>query len=309
MVRNVLQAAAAVLLIVLNAAGCTSVVPASADLVQPTPAALLGRFTTPPAVEPSAIPLTPAAPTAVQVLAPVRPTAAPLPTATLPEMPVAVQVEPTQAPFQVCTPIAEILLADLPRLISDGYHPPPSPRSDARHPAIDIAFYNWKGFQRIAGMPVQAVLAGQVAAAEADSYPFGNVVIVETKAIHFSQDLRAALRLEPDQSLYLLYAHLQEDSLRPKLGDFVTACETLGRVGRTGNSGAAHLHLETRSGPGEVTFEGFSYYSPAASKTDKENYRRWATSGEFRHFDPLRLLLWELGYSPTLTPAGNWSEE
>lgn len=292
-------------------AGCAAASPVRADPAPTTEIRLMGRYTTPPAtLTPDPSPTLPpatfippsAAVTAAATDARTATPAAP-PTATTTAAPTA----SSPAVLQVCSPIADILLADLPRLISDGYHPPPSSRSDARHPAIDIAFYNWKGFRQIAGAPVQAVLAGRIAAAEVDSYPFGNVLIIETEPETLPVDLKNALRMNADQSLYTLYAHLEEDSLRHELGDLVIPCETLGRVGRTGNSGAAHLHLEMRLGPRGATFQGFSYYTDSASKTEKENYRRWATGGEFRHFDPLRLLLWDLGYRPTLIPAHNWS--
>lgn len=292
-------------------AGCAAAFPARADPVPPTEIRLMGRYTTPPAAlspdpSPTLPPTAGAPPAATAAAATATRTATPAaaPTATT----TAGRTESSPAALQVCSPIADILLADLPRLISDGYHPPPSSRSDARHPAIDIAFYNWKGFRQIAGAPVQAVLAGRIAAAEVDSFPFGNVLIIETGPETLPVDLKTALRMNADQSLYTLYAHLEEDTLRHELGDPVIPCETVGRVGRSGNSGAAHLHLEMRLGPRSVTFQGFSYYTDSASKTEKENYRRWATGGEFRHFDPLRLLLWDLGYRPTLIPAHNWSD-
>ena len=75
--------------------------------------------------------------------------------------------------FQICTPVADILLEDLPRLISDGYRPPLLYYSDARHPGIDIAFYNWKGYRQISGAPVQSVLPGRVALAEKRDVPSG----------------------------------------------------------------------------------------------------------------------------------------
>jgi murein DD-endopeptidase MepM/ murein hydrolase activator NlpD len=212
---------------------------------------------------------------------------------------------PTSDPltgFQICTPLADILLEDLPRLISDGYHPPPVYYSDARHPAIDIAFYNWKGHRQIGGTPVQSVLPGRVTAAEVDTFPMGNVVIVETHAEQIPEDIRAALGMAADKSLYILYAHMQEDSLRVSTGQPVTACQTLGQVGKTGNTLAAHLHLETRLGPVGVSFIGFQGYLEDATVQEKTNYRTWATSGQFLHFDPMRLLMFEIGLTPT--PGG-----
>lgn len=204
--------------------------------------------------------------------------------------------------FQICTPLNDILLEDLPRLISDGYHPPPVYYSDERHPAIDIAFYNWKGHRQIAGTPVQSVLPGWVTAAEADTFPMGNVIIIETRAEQLPPELRAALDMADDRSLYILYAHMQADSLQVSLGQSMSACQTIGQVGKTGNTLAPHLHLETRLGPPGASFDGFQGYIEEATIQEKRNYRTWTTSGQFLHFDPMRLLMFYIGVTPTPGP-------
>ena len=260
---------------------------------------LLGRYTTPPAapvVQPPAT-LEPVLPTEAAQLLPTEAAATASPAALPSSTPLPI-ISPLEG-YRICSPVAEILLEDLLLLISDGYHPPPLTRSDARHVGVDIAFFNWKGYHQIAGAPVQSVLPGRVAAAEVDTFPFGNVLIIETQAQQLPADVRAALGMDAGQSLYLLSAHMQEDSLRVMLGEAVTACQTLGRVGRTGNSGQAHLHLETRQGAPGSQFIGLAYYTDAATQAEMENYQLWATSGEYKHFDPLRLLLYEFGYKPT----------
>lgn len=288
---------------------------AANPFTSPTPLILLARYTTPqptetlPAEATLALvsPTQPALPTTDAGLLP-SPTLAPL---TLTPTLAAPTLENTPIPqemaWKICTPLADILLGDLTRLISDGYHPPPVFYSDARHPAIDIAFYNWKGIRQIAGTPVQSVLPGRVAVAEKDSFPFGNVVVVETDPGLIPEAVKQKLGIAAARSLYLLYAHMQDDSLRVTLGQTVTACQTIGQVGKSGNTLAAHLHLETRIGPPGVQFAGFELYTKTASRQAQDNYRRWATSGDFRHFDPLRLLLYDLGYVATPFPSDSGS--
>jgi hypothetical protein len=56
----------------------------------------------------------------------------------------------------------------------------------------------------------------------------------------------------------------------------------------------AHLHLETRLGKAGETFSGMAFYTTSASVEEMENYVRWRTSGDFRHFDPMNLFAWFL---------------
>jgi murein DD-endopeptidase MepM/ murein hydrolase activator NlpD len=63
----------------------------------------------------------------------------------------------------------------------------------------------------------------------------------------------------------------------------------LGKVGKSGNAGAAHLHLEMRVGPAGHVFGSLAAYDPSAVETEKEAYKLWRTSGVFQHFDPMFL--------------------
>lgn len=201
--------------------------------------------------------------------------------------------------FQICSPLYDILREDLPRLISDGYNPPPRLRPDDRHHGVDIAYYHWKGGGPIAGTGVQSVLAGRVAMALEDTFPYGSVVIVETAREDLPVELQLALGIPQGQSLYLLYAHLQEESLKVQVDDPVSACQLVGAVGRTGNTESNHLHLETRLGPPGLTLTGMSAFTDTASDEEKRNYRLWRISGKYQHFDPMRLLLY--GYDNLLS--------
>jgi len=62
---------------------------------------------------------------------------------------------------------------------------------------------------------VQAVLEGVVVASGIDTYPYGNFVIIETAKDRVPAWLGEQTSLEIGQSLYLLYAHLEE---APRVG-------------------------------------------------------------------------------------------
>ena len=215
------------------------------------------------------------------------------------ETPTVVPTEP--AGFSICSPLKEIIRNDLPRVVSDGYHPPPRSRPDDRHEGVDIAYYHWKGLGPIAKTPITSVLAGKVAAALKDTFPYGNFVIVETPGEAIPEEIREALNISTGQSLYLLYAHMEENSLQVSLGDSVSACQIVGAVGRTGNTQAYHLHLETRLGLPGASFDGMSNFTDSATDDEKRNYRPWRVSGKYVHFDPMVLLLYGLE-GPLVTP-------
>ncbi len=274
---------------------------------EPTLPVLMARFTTPqPTDNALERPILTVFPTT---------TPASIPTMKPPTATMGILVEsnkfpsPTPSPdplseFQICSPLAGILIRDLPRLVSEPYDPPPM-GSDARHQGVDFAFYNWKGHRFIDGTIIQSVLPGQVAAALNDTFPFGNLVIIETRSDQLPQDVKQTLQIPEDRSLYLLYAHMKDESLLVQLDEVVKPCQAIGAVGKSGNTLASHLHLETRIGPPGARFTGFSAFVDSASDADKKNYRLWRISGQFLHFDPMNLLLIELGMPPTPTPQAS----
>lgn len=139
------------------------------------------------------------------------------------------------------------------------------------------------------GEPVQAILSGKAATVIDDLYPYGNMVIVETPYNNLAETTRAAINIEESESLYILYAHLDQAPL-VGLGDQISACQLLGEVGKSGNADIPHLHLETRIGPSGTVFESMRFYDTRASLEEMENYKLWRTSGVYRHFDPMILL-------------------
>lgn len=208
-------------------------------------------------------------------------TATPLPT-----------VDPTatlQPETSICSPLFSTTLSDLASIISDGFHPPPAGQ-DGRHQGVDFAYYRKFGRDSIAGEIVQAILAGSVAASIRDRFPYGNVVIVETPFILLPTWVKELLKLTEDESLYVLYAHLAE--LYPsEIGGAILTCQALGTVGKSGNAGVAHLHLELRIGKAAQIFPSMSYYVTDATPEERQTYLWWRTSGEFRAIDPMLILV------------------
>jgi murein DD-endopeptidase MepM/ murein hydrolase activator NlpD len=239
---------------------------------------------------------TPSVPTLTKVPTPTRPATA-LPVRMFKEPGAGAEIiatpspapqETASLPARPCSPLAEHRLGELAAILSDPYHPPPMGKDD-RHQGVDFSYYRQGGRASIEGEGVQSILAGAVAAAIHDSFPFGNLVIIETRKGDLPDYLLQALTLADGQSLYVLYAHLQAPALA-QAGDSVQACQALGAVGKSGNAGVAHLHLETRIGPAGTTFSGMAYYTLQASKVERDNYVLWRMSGVFQHFDPMILL-------------------
>jgi len=227
---------------------------------------------------------------------PSSPAATPSPT---PEHPAA-SPSPTETPApkwiqQLCSPLAEQALAEIPEIVSDPYNPPP-PGRDERHHGVDFAYYRRKDRITNEGEIVQAILPGRAAAVVKNQLPYGNMVILETEGSRLPPVLRADLGIRPGESLYHLYAHFGAAPL-VVFGDEIACGQPLGAVGASGyNIVNPHLHLETRIGPAGMSFPaGLGFYTTAASDDERENYLLWRTSGVFRHFDPMRLILFYLG--------------
>lgn len=272
--RRILQMlVGVVLLLVLSACG-------AADLPEPTPAptrdAALPTGTRAPTKPPSATPMERRIPTG---------TAVPSPTAIL---------------WSFCSPLAEHTLADLPNIVASAYNPPPMGR-DERHQGVDFAYYWYNGRESIVGMGVNAALPGRVALAQENRVPYGNAVIVETPLTLLNPLWLEGLNPQPGDSLYTLYAHLRDLPL-VQPGEMVACGQPLGVVGDTGGEATGfeivHLHFEMRFGPANQSFERMVFYDTRATLDEMENYRRWRMSGEFRHFDPMHLVLQALSTQP-----------
>jgi murein DD-endopeptidase MepM/ murein hydrolase activator NlpD len=152
------------------------------------------------------------------------------------------------------------------------------------------------------GEPVQSVMSGIVAGVMDGQYPYGNMVIIETSLNTFPGSLEDRIAIQPGQSLYILYAHLDQ-ALVVAPGDSIVPCQPLGEVGLSGNTDLPHLHLEFRLGPAGQVFESMRFYDTRASLEEMDTYVLWRTSGTFQHFDPMLLLGPEKDLEPT--PEGD----
>jgi murein DD-endopeptidase MepM/ murein hydrolase activator NlpD len=198
------------------------------------------------------------------------------------------QVSTSDKSFQMCSPLAAHALAELPEIVSDPFNPP-APGKEERHHGVDFSYYRRGERLSIQGEEIQTVLAGRVAAALVDKFPYGNALIVETPASALPQSIIEVLGIAAQESLYILFAHM-ESAEAFELGQGLQACQFVGRVGKSGNAGVPHLHMETRIGPPGTTFASMLFYSTRATTEERENYQLWRTSGVFRAIDPMRVL-------------------
>jgi murein DD-endopeptidase MepM/ murein hydrolase activator NlpD len=226
--------------------------------------------------------------------------------------PVSMESSPAPIPFQICSPLADISNADLDSHISNPFHPP-QPGSDAPHQGIDLADYYGDNRIAIEGRTVNAVLDGRVAAVINDRFPYGYAVMIETPFEMLPSDWKNTLSfptsppegysnptltcppiaettsgMQEITSLYLLYAHLQA-APAAEVGDLIQCGQPLGIVGSSGNALNPHLHLETRTGPGDAQFGSMAHYDPTASEDEMGAYCTWRVSGLFPLFDPMTL--------------------
>ncbi len=212
------------------------------------------------------------------------------PTLTATPLPIRPTLTPTPE-IKICSPLLSTNRAELIEIVSDGFHPPPQGQ-DGRHQGVDFAYYRKFGRSTIAGEIVQTVFAGNLAASINDRFPYGNVVIIETPSASLPLWVKELLTIGENDALYTLYAHLGE--LYPKeLGESVSACQAIGTVGKSGNAGVAHLHLEMRIGIASQRFPSMAYYVADATPEERQIYLMWRTSGEFRAIDPMLVLAYE----------------
>lgn len=227
-------------------------------------------------------------------------TVTPLPSATATPVPTETPtLSPALTPtpqFTMCSPLAWETIPEIFEIVSDPYHPPPIVRAEERHHGVDFSHYQRKGYKTIEGEPIQAVLPGFAVAVVYDRLPYGNMIVIETTGEQLPETLAAEIGLGQGESLYLLYAHFQSSPLASQ-GDPVICGQELGKVGTSGyNIVNAHLHLETRFGQSGKQFESMAFYTASASEEEMANYQHWRTSGEFRHFDPMKLFSAYLAY-------------
>lgn len=226
--------------------------------------------------------------------------AAPQPTATRIPLP------------EICSPLADIPLGQLPSLIANPYNPP-RPGSDDPHQGVDLADVDPVTRISLEGRAVQAALSGIVAGVVVDRFPYGNAVLIETPLDQIPIVWQDSLELPTPapttdthpvltcptpqtaptwdltrQSLYVMYAHLQSPpAVQP--GDRIACETTIGQIGTTGNALNPHVHLEMRIGPAGARIDSLAHYTADASLEEMRSYCQWRVSQIFQLVDPMLL--------------------
>ncbi len=222
---------------------------------------------------------------------------------------------PTATPGPIiCSPLMGIAVSDLPELIHNPFSPP-HPGSDDPHQGVDFADIDPVYELALEGRPVQAVLAGQVAAIIDDRFPYGYAILVETPLEQIPSDWLETIQIptpaptreshpsltcpeiensppwdSAQRSVYLMYAHLK-GPFNLQVGERITCGQNINTIGNSGNSLNPHLHLEARVGPSGVAFESIAHYTGRASPKEMQNYCLWRVSGTFQLLDPMLLFL------------------
>jgi murein DD-endopeptidase MepM/ murein hydrolase activator NlpD len=233
------------------------------------------------------------------------PSPTPTPSATLTPVPT----------IALCSPFEGVSLTELadPNLLKNPFLAPP-PGDDGGHFGVDFSYWSDADGTAMLGLPIHAVLAGQVAGMIADRPPYGNALLLETPLDQLPEALLARLPLQdydpnaplqtattlscPDYafqhpnerlSLYLLYAHMLQTP-EQQLGQALACGQQIGLVGTSGKSVNPHLHLEMRIGPSGIQFASMAHYDNSATLAEMRTYCLWRISGAFMAFDPMRLL-------------------
>jgi murein DD-endopeptidase MepM/ murein hydrolase activator NlpD len=101
----------------------------------------------------------------------------------------------TPVPFQVCSPLQDISLADLPSIVSNPFQAP-SPGQDDGHHGVDFSYYHRGSHTQMLGLLMYSVLSGKVAAVVNDRPPYGNAIIIETPLADLPADFLQGLGLK-----------------------------------------------------------------------------------------------------------------
>lgn len=223
-------------------------------------------------------------------------TASPQPSATSTPLPSpTATLTPSATPIPVtaiCSPLAEHALTDLRKYLTQPLILPQGENKETGHHGVDFAYYRRDGVGgHIDGTPIQPVLNGFMAGLGYNPV-YGNYLIIETPGEWLPPDAATLYELQPGESLYLLYAHMQEPAPF-EIHEPLDCGQVIGAVGNSGDSyfvSDPHLHLETRVGPSGIFIEPMSFYDTQATEAEKAEYMKWRTSDTFELFDPMPLL-------------------
>ena len=201
----------------------------------------------------------------------------------------------TEIPFSMCSPLLQETISSLWEIITNPYGSPPVGREDLHH-GVDFAYYRRGDRLSVEGEIIQSILPGTVSASIQDRLPYGNMVIIETEQTMLPKTFIERFGLKTGESLYSLYAHMGQSPL-VELGRKISCGQALGTVGVTGYDIVnTHLHLEIRIGPSDARFYEMAFYDTSASTEEMDNYKRWRTSGDFKHTDPMLLFTEYMSY-------------
>lgn len=230
---------------------------------------------------------------------PVAPTASssPPPVSTATELPSpTVSPTPSETPIPataICSPLRDHALVDLRKYISQPFIEPLGENKEMGHHGVDFAYYHRDGVGGpLEGNPILSALDGTMAGLGYNAV-YGNYLIIETPFERLSPELAEHLSISPGQSLYLLYAHMQEWAPF-EIREPLDCGQQIGLVGESGRQpdmiAEAHLHFETRVGPSGIFVEPMAFYDTQATEAEKQEYIKWRSSGTFRPLDPMLLL-------------------
>lgn len=231
--------------------------------------------------------------------APPPATATALPSATL-----APTVTPSPVPSEtptataiprsgICTPLAGHDIGTLLSLyMTQPFVPPAGANKETGHHGLDFAYYSGGPTGgHVNGTPVQSVLDGYVAGVGYNAV-YGHYLVSETPLEQLPAGVAELYGMQANESLYLLYAHLQQPAPFA-VGDGLACAQLLGHVGDSGDRffvSDPHLHFETRVGAAGLRLGAMAYYTTVATEDEKAEYMRWRTGDEFRLADPSLLL-------------------
>lgn len=217
----------------------------------------------------------------------------PIDVATLAPEPVATEVPLQLSP--ICSPLAEHAISTLLDLyLTQPFIPPLGANKETGHHGLDFAYYHGgPSGGHINGTPIQSVLDAVVVGMGYNAV-YGYYVITETPLAQLPAELAELYEADADQSLYLLYAHMQSPAPY-SLEEQVPCAAVLGQVGDSGSRQFLtdpHLHLETRLGAPGQRLAPMAFYMADVTEAQREEYMRWRTSDDFRLVDPTILLMY-----------------
>jgi hypothetical protein len=152
------------------------------------------------------------------------------------------------------------------------------PNGDTHHDGT-TRNQNWWGY----GEPVLAVADGEITSLQ-DGIPDNVPRSLPPVTLDNIAGNYVVLRISPTR--YVTYAHLQNGSVRVRLGERVRRGATLGLLGNSGQTTGAHLHLQVTDRNSVLESDGvpfviarFIYLGPGAEyETDKHISIPWVDS-------------------------------